>query len=236
MSTNDIIIGTVKRGTFKFPIEFDMFGKHQYITQAVFDTGCTHSLISVRDLSLEDRDIEKLKQDMLYDINVVMSIGRGIESKNTNTDDLKTYIISINKKKKEMIQKGYDNERASSILKEHINDKMKMTLERHKNLIRYQYLAHKYTIDGVEIGDCNVNLSFDLKNVNLIGMHIIQKLYTKIFTLDNNIFLLSKKNTPVADVELDVAMNDLRKQFKLSEDLVLEANYVNTQIKNSGNQ
>lgn len=67
-------------------------------------------------------------------------------------------------------------------------------------------------------------------------MHIIQKLYTKIFTLDNNIFLLSKKNTPVADVELDVAMNDLRKQFKLSEDLVLEANYVNTQIKNSGNQ
>lgn len=34
MSTNDIIIGKVSKGSFKFPIEFQMFGNLQLIPNA----------------------------------------------------------------------------------------------------------------------------------------------------------------------------------------------------------
>lgn len=61
MSMNDIIIGMVDKGSFRFPIEFDMFGIHQYIDNVTFDKGCSHSLISAKSLNLGDKSIETLK-------------------------------------------------------------------------------------------------------------------------------------------------------------------------------
>jgi len=44
--------------------------------------------------------------------------------------------------------------------------------------IRFEYLAVNYTIDGVLIGNFHVNL---------IGMHIIKELYTKIYAINNKV-------------------------------------------------
>lgn len=35
---NDTIIGVIDKGSFRFPVEFDMFGIHQYIDNVTFDT------------------------------------------------------------------------------------------------------------------------------------------------------------------------------------------------------
>lgn len=83
-------------------------------------------------------------------------------------------------------------------------------------LIRYEYEAINYKIDGVKIGDFNIRISFDLSKVNLIGMHIIKELYTKIFSFHNQTFLLAKKLTPLADIELDTTMDELREQLELA--------------------
>ena len=131
MSTNDTIIGMIERGSFHFPIEFDMFNNHQYIPDATFDTGCSHSLISVKSLNIGNKSISDLKKEALYDIDVKLGLGKGIESKDINTEHLKKI------------------------------------------------------------------------------------LYTKIFSDNNQIFLLAKKNTPLADNELDITMAELKEQLEL---------------------
>lgn len=37
---NNLIHGENTYGYFRFPIKFNLFGKHQAIDNAVFDTGC----------------------------------------------------------------------------------------------------------------------------------------------------------------------------------------------------
>lgn len=210
MSTNDTIIGAIERGSFHFPIEFDMFNNHQYIPDATFDTGCSHSLISVKSLNTGSKPISALKKEALYDIDIKLGLGKGIESKDINTDHLKSDIREINSWKKQL--KGID--RASDILKLHITEEMQSRILTSK-LVRYEYEAKDYKIDGVKIGDFKVRVSFDLNKVNLIGMHIIKILYTKIFSDNNQIFLLAKKNTPLADNELDMTMAELKEQLEL---------------------
>lgn len=54
VNTNNIIVGKIKNGSFRFPIEFHMFGMKQKIQKVTFDTGCSHSLISIKSLSIDD--------------------------------------------------------------------------------------------------------------------------------------------------------------------------------------
>lgn len=210
MSTNDTIIGAIERGTFHFPIEFHMFNNHQYIPDATFDTGCSHSLISVKSLNIGNKSIVDLKREALYDINIRLGIGKGVESKDINTNQLKADVREINGWKKQL--KGRD--KATEILKTNITEEMQLRILESK-LIRYEYEATDYEIDGVRIGNFKVRVSFDLSKVNLIGMHIIKELYTKIFSDNNQTFLLAKKKTLIADTELDRTMTELREQLEL---------------------
>lgn len=134
---------------------------------------------------------------------IIGAIERGSER-------LKSDIREINNWKKQL--KGID--RASEILKTRITEEIQSRILTSK-LVRYEYEANDYTIDGVKIGDFKVRVSFDLNKVNLIGMHIIRILYTKIFSNNNQIFLLAKKNTPLADNELDITMTELKEQLDL---------------------
>ena len=211
MNTNDTIIGAVDRGSFHFPIEFDMFSNHQYIPDAIFDTGCSHSLISIRSLNPGNKSIEELKKEALFNVNIRLGIGKGIESKDINTDQIKIDIKRINSWKNQL----KSTDKSTEFLKALINGEMQARILESK-LIRYEYEAINYKIDGVKIGDFNIRISFDLSNVNLIGMHIIKELYTKIFSFHNQTFLLAKKLTPLADIELDTTMDELREQLELA--------------------
>lgn len=210
MSTNDTIIGVIYRGSFHFPIEFDMFDNHQYISDAVFDTGCSHSLISVKSLNTGNKPIEDLKREALYDINIKLGIGKGIESKDINTDQLKLDIKKINSWKEQL----RDSDSTIAFLKTYITDEMLSRIIKSK-LVRYEYEAANYQIDGIKIGNFKVRVSFDINKVNLIGMHIIKELYTKIFSINSQIFLLAKKSTSIADTELDITIDELREQLAL---------------------
>lgn len=53
-------------------------------------------MISVKSLNVGDRSISDLKKEALYDIEVKLGIGKGVESKDINTDLLKADIRNIN--------------------------------------------------------------------------------------------------------------------------------------------
>ena len=167
-----------------------MFSNHQYIPDAIFDTGCSHSLISIRSLNPGNKSIEELKKEALFNVNIRLGIGKGIESKDINTDQIKIDIKRINSRKNQL----KSTDKSTEFLKALINGEMQARILESK-LIRYEYEAINYKIDGVKIGDFNIRISFDLSKVNLIGMHIIKELYTKIFSFHNQTFLLAKKNS-----------------------------------------
>ncbi len=228
MSTNDVIIGNVKRGSFKFPINFDLFGIKQTIPEATYDTGCSHSLISAKSLNLCGKDIDVVQEEFLYDSEITLHIGRGVESKEINIAELKKDIEEINKWKKQLRNKKVVKVRATQLLKQKITDDMKNNILGSK-LVRYGVTVQNYEIDGVLIGDFKVRVSFKLGGANLIGMHIIKELYTKIFPRNDEIYLLAKKNSPLADCELDIAMDELAEQLDLYDDekAVRDSNYIN---------
>lgn len=136
MNTNDTIIGVVERGSFHFPIEFDMFGNHQYIPDAIFDTGCSHSLISVKSINIGNKSIADLKREALYDVDIKLGIGKGVESKGIDIDQLKTDIKKVNYWKKQLL----DRDDAAEILESYITEAMQLRILESK-LVRYEYEA-----------------------------------------------------------------------------------------------
>lgn len=229
MSTNDVIIGKVNRGSFRFPIEFDIIGLKQAINDAVYDTGCSHSLISVDSLNLEQKSISKFKEQLIYDVNTYIYTGAGVES---STSAKKTELIQLGQKLKKLnkLKQGLrGNNEAEEVLRSEIDQNLKnIILDPQNKNIRFGYKVTNFKIDGVNIGDFDIRLAFDMGNVNLIGMHIIRELYTKIFSKNNTIYLLAKKNSPLADTELDIAMDGLMKQLEMQDETILESNYVHT--------
>ena len=229
MSTNDVIIGKVNRGSFRFPIEFDIIGLKQAINDAVYDTGCSHSLISVDSLNLEQKSISKFKEQLIYDVNTYIYTGAGVES---STSAKKTELIQLGQKLKRLnkLKQGLrGNNEAEEVLRSEIDQNLKnIILDPQNKNIRFGYKVTNFKIDGVNIGDFDIRLAFDMGNVNLIGMHIIRELYTKIFSKNNTIYLLAKKNSPLADTELDIAMDGLMKQLEMQDETILESNYVHT--------
>lgn len=205
---NDTIIGVIDKGSFRFPVEFDMFGIHQYIDNVTFDTGCSHSLISVKSLNIGDTSIEELKKAALFDSNVTLIIGKGIESVDVDTEQLQNDIIKINRCKKQLQADRKSEQEVETFLRNYMSkESMQRILK--SPLIRYDYMASNYTIDGVVIGDFKVRVSFDLGKANLIGMHIIKELYTKIFSERGKICLFATKNPEHADKELDAFRQQL---------------------------
>lgn len=229
VSTNDVIIGKVNRGSFRFPIEFDIIGLKQAINDAVYDTGCSHSLISVDSLNLEQKSISKFKEQLIYDVNTYIYTGAGVES---STSAKKTELIQLGQKLKKLnkLKQGLrGNNEAEEVLRSEIDQNLKnIILDPQNKNIRFGYKVTNLKIDGVNIGDFDIRLAFDMGNVNLIGMHIIRELYTKIFSKNNTIYLLAKKNSPLADTELDIAMDGLMKQLEMQDETILESNYVHT--------
>lgn len=197
-----VIVARVKRGSFRLPIEFKMLGEDQAIRDAVFDTGCAHSLISVDSLTLEPNILNTLQYELLTDIDIPLLLGSGIESSLDDVDQFKKYVKAINIKKEELRNANISKSDARKILDEIFSknpDVLKLIYES-KN-IRYAYEVKDYAIDNMNIGDITVKLSFNTQNKNLIGMHIIEKLYTKIFRLDNNIILIASLDNSLLNKE-----------------------------------
>ena len=193
---NDVIIGVVDRGSFRFPLEFELLNNKQAITNAVYDTGCSHSLISVDSLNIGNLSIEEFKEQLLYDTETYLYAGAGVESntvkKKLQLEQLAKSLKQINDLKKSLI----GDEKAEDNLRNNISESLKDTIldPQNKN-IRFGYKIKNLKIDGVDIGDFEIRLAFNMGNVNLIGMHIIRELYTKIFTNNNKIYLIAKKNS-----------------------------------------
>ncbi len=190
MSTSDVIVSKIEKGSFKFPVQFELFGNNQNILEATFDTGCSHSLVSVSSLNIGNKTIKDLEHEALTDVDVMLAIGVGVESNNEQTKNVRKYIRQINKIKEQLKQQGKSKSDSKNILKRKITPKIENIISNSKN-VRYEYIAHNYSIDGVEIGDIYIRLSFHTEHKNLIGMHIIKKLYTKIFSVDTSIFMIA---------------------------------------------
>ncbi len=72
MNTKDIIIGEVEYGSFRFPMQFEAFGGTQIIADAVFDTGCSHSLISFNSLNRYGKPLEDIQRNILYNKDSIL--------------------------------------------------------------------------------------------------------------------------------------------------------------------
>jgi hypothetical protein len=232
VSTNDTIIGVVERGSFHFPIEFEMMGIRQSINNAVYDTGCSHSLISVDSLSMDDNYRANFKEKLLYDVHTSTYIGSGVESstpaKKKELAQLGKQLKQLNNLKNNLI----GNKDADVILQKQISLELKNTiLDPNNKNIRFGYRVSDFKIDGVVIGDFEIRLAFNMGSINLIGMHIIRELYTKIFSGNNHIYLLAKKNSLLADAELDAVIDELKEHFEFLDTTILESNYINKQLK-----
>ena len=63
--------------------------------------------------------------------------------------------------------------------------------------VRFEYMAHNYTI--VASGDIHVRVSINTEHKNLIGMQIIRNLYTKIFCMEEHVFIIAARNKALSD-------------------------------------
>lgn len=184
-----------------------MLGNSQNISDAVFDTGCSHSLISANSLNIGNKSLVDLEHEALTDVDVALTMGVGVESSAKQTKNIRKYIKGINNLKEQLKKTGNSKEVCRSELEKKIPPKIESILNKSKN-VRYEYIAYGYSIDGVTIGDISIRVSFSTDQKNLIGMHIIKKLYTKIFSINDDTFMVSAlDNISVENVEKNIIGN-----------------------------
>lgn len=204
VNMSDAIVSRIKRGSFQFPIQFELFGNSQNIGEAVFDTGCSHSLISVNSLDIGGRSLSDLEHAALMDVDVILAVGAGIESNVSHTKKIRNYVKQINGLKEQLKQCDKSKADCRKVLEMNITPEIEDALSKSKN-VRYEYIAHNYSINGMTIGDTNIRLSFCTDHKNLIGMHIIRNLHTKIFSIDSDIFMVSAlDNSSLDDAEKEI--------------------------------
>lgn len=204
-----IIIGEVKYGSFYFPIDFEIFNLQQSIPNAIFDTGCSHSLISVDSLGIGNKSIGQIKTDIFYNKDSRLEIGIGVETLNSELHQTRLLVNKVNNIKTH----SKDNKTVEELINKYITLEGIELLQNSKN-IRYRYKIKDLHIDKVLIGNYDVRLSFNTE-VNLIGMHIIKDLYTKIYSHNGNIHLYAIKKEE--DDVLDKIENSLNGIGKIIE-------------------
>lgn len=224
MDTSKVTIGSKMKGCFKFEVYFDLFNISQSIHRATFDTGCSHSLISVNSLKLSQNILNTLQHDLLTDIDIPLAMGAGIESSLKTSDKIKECIANINNKKGQLKRQSISKCDAKKILENYINAETENILSTSKN-VRYECKVENYMIDDMIIGDTVIRLSFNTENKNLIGMNIIKEIYTKILSLDGKVHLIAAMNKDLADN----AEKELRINCGLDTE-ALEANYINRKL------
>ncbi len=212
MNTKDIIIGEVDYGSFRFPMQFKAFGGTQIIADAVFDTGCSHSLISFNSLNRYGKSLEDIQRNILYNKDSILGIGVGVESKGSDLEYIKQLVNKINHYKE--ICKN-ENELENLIDKNITLDDRKMLFDS-KN-VRYKYPITGLVIDNVPLGNFDIMLSYGTNGINLIGMHIIKELYTKIYHSSGKTYMFAMKNSNNMD-EMDSAMREVEEYIDLCKD------------------
>ena len=120
VNTSDTIVSKIEKGSFRFPIQFELFGHNQNIAHAAFDTGCSHSLISVSSLDVCNKNIRTLEHEALMDVNIPLAVGAGIESNSKETVCIRKYVKEINLLKRQLRKLGKSQEECRHILEKKI--------------------------------------------------------------------------------------------------------------------
>jgi len=228
---NKIITAIRRNGSFQFPIEFNIFNNPQSIENAVFDTGCGHSLISINSLQL-NKPLEYIKNYLFYSKNSYLCTNYGIDTPKI-TQEISNLIQQINKYK----QQSKNNEEAYKLIYSNLSEKQ-IQLILNATSIRFSYKIKNLSIDEVPLGDYTLLLSLNT-DVNLIGMHIIRDLYTKIHPEGEYVRMYAIKKPPNTSVEkCETEINDCIRQidseiidfYEKADEQVLESNYISRQL------
>lgn len=229
---NKIVTALQKNGSFRFPLKFDIFNKPQSIEGAVFDTGCGHSLISINSLRL-DRPLDDIKNYLIYTRNSYLCTGRGVDTPK-NTQEMFNLVTQINKYKQQSVSDKQVYDLINNAL-----SKEQIQLILNTPSIRFSYNIKNLHINKVPIGDYTIRIGLHT-NVNLIGMHIIRDLYTKIYPEGEKIRLYAIRMAPNTSIdEYEAEISELAEEMSKLEEIdfyenadeqVLESNYILSQI------
>ena len=210
---NTKIIQMNKNNAFKVNCRFSIDGILTEIHDATYDTGCSLSLISANYMNFNDdinKDIKiKEFQDYcIYSAGILLYCGTGVEGRTANLSKLKRIIKKINNIKlqcrKEMTdpQVGIDKD---------INQVDMQYLKASKN-VRYGVPASDISIEGELVSKCcYIQIAFNIGPVNLIGMEIIKKLVTYIFSYKKDTYLIITDD----DNKIPIAKNQIINQYNI---------------------
>lgn len=222
---NDIIRKSVDHGSFTFKAKFELFGSIQTINNAIFDTGCSHSLISLDSLIL-NKDINNARIDMILDKNTRIFTGTGVDSIKKDLTTFRQVATIINKIKEANIDK--DNDYIRNEIINRITMKNIITLSKYK-CIRCELVIPELNIDGIILKNINIRIGLCTENANLIGMHIIRELYTTIYSANNKIILIVTKNESDACNKISKEIKEINECLEIDKftQQDINANYVN---------
>lgn len=216
---DDAIIASVESGSFRLDIQFEIMNTHFKVSDAVFDTGCSHSLISVNTLSLNDSKLAELRNRAIYDKRVIISRGKGVESRGYDKS-----LLNIIDKLNMIKSKASNNKELVNLIHKYMKKSEIDTLLNSINA-RFEFVVDNFCVGNINLGRIAVRFSFKTNNTCLIGMHIIRQLRTEIYSKNGEIILIATKNSDKAKALIEnykLHVDDL-----LDDIQVVESNYVN---------
>lgn len=179
------------------------------IDNAVYDTGCNTSLISADTMHFKDkRERNKFQDYCIYSAGILLYCGTGVEGRTADLSKLKRIIKKINNIKlqcrKEMTDPQVD-------IDKDISQVDMQYLKASKN-VRYEVPASDISIEGELVSKgCYIQVAFNIGPVNLIGMEIIKKLVTYIFSYKKDTYLIIADD----DNKIHTAKNQIINQYNI---------------------
>lgn len=220
----EYIFSEMINNAFRMSWDFELDGIMRN-TIAVFDTGCTHSMVSANCVyghNISDTDKRRMKLNDIRNKSIELCIARGVESQSDEKKkELNAIQVLVDKRNKDINSLTIDEQ---EILLDCEQIKFK-----HK--IKYHYIAGYFMCGG------EIQISYDFDNVVLIGMEFIKELYVIIGTRGGKTLLFAKyKISDGLDTIFKEAQESFSKlQCSADEEYIdfydtqtMKANYVQT--------
>lgn len=179
------------------------------IDNAVYDTGCNTSLISADTMHFKDkRERNKFQDYCIYSAGIAISIATGVEARTTDLSKLNTIVQKVNEAKE---KSKAECRPAKELIKSSLSKEEIYYLRKSKNA-RYEVPASNISIEGELVSKgCYIQIAFNVGPVNLIGMEIIKKLVTYIFSYKKDTYLIIADD----DNKIHTAKNQIINQYNI---------------------
>ena len=180
---------TAYHNVIRASLEFNLFGRQQFLADCVVDTGCATSLIPAGNIDF-GMTSDQAQDKLLFDKNIPIHTGVGVEGHMMDRSKIIECRDYLNKLKAYCREKKFNQAETEKFIRNNCSEQT-ISYIKNSKFIRYHLPIYDIKVATVNTKTYGLSIAFNVSNdMTLIGMGAIQNLYMQTFSSHGDFYTL----------------------------------------------